>query len=177
MTFVYDSVSTPFGDAIAVFSDRGLVMLDLSHAHEPEVPWLLEGITRRLGDVPHHESGRAAELDALMQRYFAGEAVTIGEHLALDWQLVRGFTRDALQSILTIPWGETASYGEVAVLAGSPGAARAVGSACRNVPFSIVVPVHRVVRHDGTPGLYGAHPEYKRFMLALETRGATASHG
>ena len=44
------------------------------------------------------------------------------------------------------------SYGEVAVLAGHPGAARAVGTACRLTPFSIIVPVHRVVRSDGTPG-------------------------
>ncbi|WP_244632051.1 MULTISPECIES: methylated-DNA--[protein]-cysteine S-methyltransferase [unclassified Microbacterium] len=51
---------------------------------------------------------------------------------------------------------------------GSPGAARAVGTACRLTPFSIVVPVHRVVRSDGSVGHYGAHPERKRFLLDLE---------
>ena len=65
-------------------------------------------------------------------------------------------------------------YGEVAVIAGSPGAARAVGTACRLTPLSVVVPVHRVIRSDGTPGHYGAYPERKRYLLDLE-RDASAS--
>ena len=91
------------------------------------------------------------------------------EQLAWDWRLADGFARAALQTIATIEWGETMSYGEVAARAGHPGAARAVGTACRNTPFSIIVPVHRVVRSDGSPGHYGAYPERKRFLLDLET--------
>ena len=67
-----------------------------------------------------------------------------------------------------IPYGETAGYGEVAAHAGSPRAARAVGTACATTPFSIVVPVHRVVRADGSIGEYGGHPEDKAFLLDLE---------
>ncbi|MEJ1923140.1 MGMT family protein [Microbacterium sp. KHB019] len=88
--------------------------------------------------------------------------------MRFDWRLVDGFHRTALQTIAAIPWGETMSYGEVAVVAGSPGAARAVGTACRITPFSIIVPVHRVVRSDGSPGQYGAYPEHKRYLLDLE---------
>ncbi|MDQ1131188.1 methylated-DNA--[protein]-cysteine S-methyltransferase [Microbacterium sp. SORGH_AS_0888] len=79
-----------------------------------------------------------------------------------------GFTRAALQAVRTIPYGQTASYAEVAALAGSPGAHRAVGSACAKTPFSIVVPAHRVVRADGSIGEYGGHPEVKRYLLDLE---------
>ena len=92
--------------------------------------------------------------------------------LPLDWRLVRGFTRAALEAVSDIPYGETAGYGEVAISAGSPRAARAVGTACATTPFSIVVPVHRVVRADGSLGEYGGHPEVKRFLLDLE-RAAT----
>ncbi|CAH0166371.1 methylated-DNA--[protein]-cysteine S-methyltransferase [Microbacterium sp. Bi128] len=59
-------------------------------------------------------------------------------------------------------------------MAGSPGAARAVGTACARTPFSIVVPVHRVVRADGSIGEYGGHPEVKHFLLDLENGVAGA---
>ncbi|MGO2049226.1 MAG: methylated-DNA--[protein]-cysteine S-methyltransferase [Microbacterium sp.] len=168
MTFRYDFAPTPFGDALAVFSDEGIVRFDLSEAADPSVPWLLEDVSARLRDVPVPDSGAADELAHLLDDYFAGDPIRFDEHLRFDWRLVDGFHLAALQAITTIEWGETMSYGEVAAVAGSPGAARAVGTACRLTPFSIIVPVHRVVRSDGSPGQYGAHPEHKRYLLDLE---------
>jgi len=168
MTFRYDFAPTPFGDALVVFSDEGIVGFDLSESDDPSVPWLLEGISNRLRSVPVPDPGAADELAHLLDDYFAGAPVAFDEHLRFDWRLADGFHRAALQTILTIPWGQTMSYGEVAVLAGSPGAARAVGTACRITPFSIIVPVHRVVRSDGSAGQYGAHPERKRYLIDLE---------
>ncbi|MFJ4222591.1 methylated-DNA--[protein]-cysteine S-methyltransferase [Microbacterium sp. NPDC089695] len=171
MTFRYDFAPTPFGDALAVFSDQGIVRFDLSEADDPSVPWLLEGITQRLRSVPEPDPGAADELTALLDDYFDGSDVPFAERLEFDWRLTDGFTKRALEVITTIPWGQTMSYGEVAAQAGHPGAARAVGTACRNTPFSIIVPVHRVVRSDGSPGQYGAHPDRKRYLLDLESRG------
>lgn len=170
MTFRYDFAPTPFGDALAVFSDEGIVRFDLSESDDPSVPWLLEGVSRQLKAVPEPDPGAADELGRLLDDYFDGEPVRFDERLTLDWRLAEGFSRSALQTICSIEWGQTMSYGEVAVLAGHPGAARAVGTACRLTPFSIIVPVHRVVRSDGSPGHYGAHPERKRFLLDLESR-------
>lgn len=168
MTFRFDFAPTPFGDALVVFSDEGIVNFDLSEASDPSVPWLLESISTRLHETPVPDPGAADELAHLLDDYFAGTPVRFDEHVRLDWRLVKAFHRDALKQITEISWGETASYGEVAALAGRPGAARAVGTACRLTPFSIIVPVHRVVRADGTAGQYGAHPEYKRYLLDLE---------
>ena len=53
------------------------------------------------------------------------------------------------------PWGETASYGEIARRIGAPGAARAVGGALGRNPISLIVPCHRVIAADGTIGGYG----------------------
>jgi len=170
MTFRYDFAPTPFGDALAVFSDEGIVRFDLSESEDPSVPWLLESTARQLGAVPEPAPGAADELATLLGVYFDGDSVRFHEHLRFDWRLATGFSLKALQTILTIDWGETMSYGEVAVVAGNPGAARAVGTACRLTPFSIIVPVHRVVKADGSPGHYGAHPERKRFLLDLESR-------
>ncbi|WP_144873933.1 methylated-DNA--[protein]-cysteine S-methyltransferase [Microbacterium sp. 1.5R] len=171
MTFRYDFVPTPFGDALAVFSDQGIVRFDLSEAADPSVPWLLENVTTQLGSAPEPDPGAADEVTALLDDYFDGVPIRFEDHIHLDWRLATGFARTALQVISTIEWGQTLSYGEVAVLAGHPGAARAVGTACRHTPFSIIVPVHRVVRSDGSPGHYGAHPERKRYLLDLESPG------
>ncbi len=177
MTFRYDFAPTPFGDALAVFSDDGIVRFDLSESADPSVPWLLDAVSQRLGAVPEPDPGAADALSGLLDEYFDGAPVRFDQHLAFDWRLAEGFTRTALQTICTIEWGETLSYGEVAVLAGHPGAARAVGTACRLTPFSVIVPVHRVVRSDGSIGQYGAHPDRKAFLLDLESRSGDGTAG
>ena len=67
-----------------------------------------------------------------------------------------------------IPWGEIVSYGELAALAGCPGAARAAGSFCAENRFSLIIPCHRVVAANGIGGYGEAGPELKRRLLALE---------
>jgi methylated-DNA-[protein]-cysteine S-methyltransferase len=91
--------------------------------------------------------------------------------LDLDWQLVGGFHRQVLQATATIPYGETASYGEVAALAGRPGAARAAGTALSVNPIALIVPCHRIIKADGSTGGYGggkAGTALKQKLLNLE---------
>ncbi|QTV79984.1 methylated-DNA--[protein]-cysteine S-methyltransferase [Microbacterium sp. NIBRBAC000506063] len=174
MTYRYDFVPTPFGDALAVFSDDGIVRFDLSEAEDPTVPWLLESVALSLGAMPEPDAGAADELAHLVAEYFEGLPIDFREHVAFDWRLATGFSGDALRAIADIPFGETMSYGEVAIRAGRPRAARAVGTACRLTPFSVIVPVHRVVRSDGSVGQYGAYPERKRYLIDLEREAARA---
>lgn len=181
MTFRYDFAPTPFGDALAVFSESGLIRFDLPESDFPP-SWLLDGATRTLQAAPTHSPGAATTLTEMLDAYFEGEPIRFDDEIVFDWSLTDGFARRALQEICEIPWAETASYGEIAIHAGSPGAARAVGTACRLTPFSLVIPVHRVVRSDGSPGQYGAHPERKRYLIDLEAdsarrHGATPAHG
>ena len=77
------------------------------------------------------------------------------------------FQKPIWQAILSIPWGETASYGEVSLIAGIPGGARAVGQACKNNPIPLFIPCHRVVAKYGLGGFNGA-PGIKEKLLALE---------
>jgi methylated-DNA-[protein]-cysteine S-methyltransferase len=99
--------------------------------------------------------------------YFAGEADLFADvELELDW--CTPFQRRALDAMRSIPYGETATYGEVAALAGHPNAGRAIGSVCAANRFALVVPCHRVVAADG-PGSYGSLGiSYKRRLLELE---------
>ena len=78
------------------------------------------------------------------------------------------FQRRVWNALLTIPYGETRSYGEIAILAESPKAFRAVGSANHNNPISILIPCHRVVGKNGSLTGYGGGMEAKQFLLELE---------
>jgi len=78
------------------------------------------------------------------------------------------FSLRVWRALLDIPYGGTASYGDIAVAAGAPGAARAVGSACRRNPLPIIIPCHRVIGGDGRIGGYLGGTEIKRHLLDLE---------
>lgn len=159
---------TPVGEVLLVATDEGLVHAQpihapLAHALAPVA------LSLRAMPVPDDSADDAGAQAALwLDAYFAGHRDPCPA--PLDWRLVHGFTRAALEAVRAIPYGETASYGEVAAAAGSPRAHRAVGTACSATPFSLIVPVHRVVRADGSIGEYGGHPEIKRALLEHEQR-------
>jgi methylated-DNA-[protein]-cysteine S-methyltransferase len=155
---------TPIGDVLLVSADARLLALRVLH---DDLDAVTERFARTLGALPEPDDAPADAVRRQLDEYFDGERRAFD--LDLDWGLVHGFAREALQAVCTIPYGETAGYGEVAMLTHSPRAARAVGTACAATPFSIVVPVHRVVRSDGSIGEYGGHPEIKRFLLDLES--------
>jgi methylated-DNA-[protein]-cysteine S-methyltransferase len=116
-------------------------------------------------DVP--QASRASVLVARLRAYFSGERESFRDvELDLDWCTT--FQRDAVEAIRSIPYGETATYGEIAALAGHPNAQRAVGSVCAANRFGLFVPCHRVVAADGL-GSYGSlGTGYKRRLLELE---------
>jgi methylated-DNA-[protein]-cysteine S-methyltransferase len=88
--------------------------------------------------------------------------------VALELEWCTAFQRRVVETLRSIPYGETATYGEVAALAGHPNAQRAVGSVCAANRFSLVVPCHRVVSAGGL-GSYGSlGVAYKRRLLELE---------
>ncbi|WP_159502042.1 methylated-DNA--[protein]-cysteine S-methyltransferase [Microbacterium sp. 18062] len=154
---------TPIGDALLLRSVEGLLGLEILDA---PLGAALEPWVRALHAVPEHDEASNADVADQLDEYFDGKRRRFD--VPLDLSLVTGFTRAALEAITRIPYGETASYGEVAIAAGTARAHRAVGTACRLTPLSLVVPVHRVVRADGSIGEYGGRPDIKRFLLDLE---------
>ena len=69
---------------------------------------------------------------------------------------------------MTIPFGQTRSYGWIAAKIGNPGAARATGRALGKNPWPLLVPCHRVIRADGTIGGFSSGVDWKRFLLKWE---------
>lgn len=100
-------------------------------------------------------------------RYFAGEDVPLAE-VPVDLEYETPFLERCALALREIPRGEVVTYGELAALAGAPGAARAAGSFCARNRLGLFVPCHRVVAAGGL-GSYGSHGvEYKRRLLELE---------
>jgi methylated-DNA-[protein]-cysteine S-methyltransferase len=111
--------------------------------------------------------GEAHPLAERFVRFFAGERDGFLD-VEIDLDEATPFQRAVAEALRRIPYGDVVTYGELAALAGHPGAQRAVGSFCAHNRFAIVVPCHRVVAADGI-GPYGSlGTDYKRRLLALE---------
>jgi methylated-DNA-[protein]-cysteine S-methyltransferase len=111
-----------------------------------------------------------AELRRQLGAYFAGELTEFELELAPSGTR---FQLDVWRALCEIPYGATASYGEIARAVGQPGAARAVGGANNRNPIAIIVPCHRVIGASGSLTGYGGGLDRKRLLLALEA-GAPA---
>jgi methylated-DNA-[protein]-cysteine S-methyltransferase len=89
----------------------------------------------------------------------------------LDLAGLPPFHAKVLAAARRIPYGRTATYGELATRTGSPRAARAVGQAMAHNPVPLVIPCHRVLAAGGRLGGYGGGLDLKRRLLDLESRG------
>ncbi|HTZ78119.1 MAG TPA: bifunctional DNA-binding transcriptional regulator/O6-methylguanine-DNA methyltransferase Ada [Stellaceae bacterium] len=158
----YTIVRSPLGRLLVAATERGLAAVSLGSddatlaaALEAEYPAAeIRRDDRRL------ESWIAAILD-----HIAGERPSLA--LPLDLQAT-AFQRKVWQALQKIPYGETATYGEVAQAIGEPRAARAVAQACATNRVALVIPCHRVVRGDGVSGGYRWGVERKQKLLATE---------
>ena len=110
-------------------------------------------------------------LIARLQAYACGEPEAFGD-VAVDLEPLSRFHRRVCRRCRRIPYGRTLTYGRLAVLAGSPRAARAVGSCMARNPVPLVVPCHRVVCSGGKLGGYSAPggTRLKQRLLELEAR-------
>lgn len=111
------------------------------------------------------------EWAGVLQRYCNGEETNLD--IPLDIQGT-SFQHRVWDALLTIPYGETRSYTDVAHLINQPTAVRAVANACGANPVSLIVPCHRVIRSDGTLGGYGSGIERKQALLDMEARNTTS---
>jgi methylated-DNA-[protein]-cysteine S-methyltransferase len=102
-----------------------------------------------------------------MAAYLAGAAVPLDD-VELDLSWATPFQRAVADALRDVPRGEVVTYGELAALAGYPGAARAAGSFCAANRFALLVPCHRVVGAGGIGGYGATGIGVKRRLLSLE---------
>ncbi len=149
----YSTLTTPIGELLLTADDDGaLTAVDLPNRHRDTA-----GLER---DDEHLADARRQ-----LTEYFAGERTSFDLPLRPQGA---PFQRRVWDALLQIPYGETASYGELARELGHPTAARAVGAANGRNPIAIVVPCHRVIGADGSLIGYAGGLECKRALLDLE---------
>lgn len=115
------------------------------------------------------EAGKAVARG--MRNLLAGKDADFSE-LPLDWDRLPPFTRAVLETLFRrVPCGATATYGQLAGMAGHPGKARAVGGAMARNPWPLIVPCHRVLGADGAlTGYTNPHGlNLKALLLGLES--------
>lgn len=155
-TPVHTVVDSPCGPLTLVARDgrlAGLYMTD--QRHRP----------------PQESFGPPAALPAFeraaeqLAAYFAGDLTSFDIELAM---VGTPFQQRVWAALCEIPYGETASYGELAQSLGQPGASRAVGLANGKNPIGVIVPCHRVVGANGSLTGYGGGLDRKRWLLDFE---------
>jgi methylated-DNA-[protein]-cysteine S-methyltransferase len=150
-------VDSPVGALKLVASDKGLVA----------ILWEKENPRRvRLGEMSESaDQSILLKTEMQLNEYFAGQRERF--ELPLD-MLGTPFQKSVWEALLAIPFGETRSYGQLAVQLGNPRATRAVGAANGRNPLSIVVPCHRVVGSTGKLTGFAGGLRAKEHLLRLE---------
>lgn len=150
----YRTIDSPIGPLTLAGQDSVLTMLRMvDQTYEPSrTGWSLN-------------PGAFTEAVDQLAAYFAGELTDFDFEFELCGS---DFQRRVWRALLTIPYGETRSYGEIAGQIGASGSARAVGLANGHNPIAIIVPCHRVIGANGRLTGYGGGLDRKRTLLELE---------
>jgi len=153
-TVRFTYVQSPVGKLRVAWSERGLVRVDTGRQLDapPPAHWVRDD---------QNETPAIHQL----RDYFAGARQAFDLTLDLDGT---DFQRRVWAALADIPYGETATYAQLARRIGRPESARAVGAAVGRNPVSIILPCHRVIGSDGRLTGYAGGLEVKKKLLAME---------
>jgi methylated-DNA-[protein]-cysteine S-methyltransferase len=152
----YTVTTTPVGEMLLVGDGRSLTELQLPSFG----PW------NSLTSDYQRDDGLLSPVSKEIEAYFEGDLRTFSIPLAPSGT---AFQLAVWRALLDIPYGETASYGEIAVNVGRPKAPRAVGMANHVNPIALIIPCHRVIGANGKLTGYGGGLPLKEALLELET--------
>ena len=158
----FDVADTQIGPLLLAVTERGLCRISFDPEPDRETETLARTFGVRVLRAPRELDPVRRELD----EYFEGRRRDFD--LPLDLRGREGFSRDILERLAKVPYGEVTTYKSLAVEAGNPRAARAVGTIMNRNPIPIVLPCHRVVGSNGSLVGYGGGLERKRLLLDLE---------
>lgn len=160
----YTIAASPLGQLLVAGTTNGICRVMLGDT--------VAGLEAELGrEYPAARTQRADRALGRWVRAILAELEGDRPHINLPLDIrATAFQRRVWEALRTIPRGTTRSYGQIARAIGMPGAARAVGAACAANPVALLIPCHRVVRGDGSPGGYRWGGGRKKLLLEKETR-------
>ncbi|HEX4265751.1 MAG TPA: methylated-DNA--[protein]-cysteine S-methyltransferase [Verrucomicrobiae bacterium] len=159
MNYVYKIMQSPVGKLKLIASEGGLAGILWENDKSWRVPHLKSAVENGAWPV-------LLNTECQLNEYFAGTRKAFV--LPLDFTGT-DFEKKVWQALLTIPYGETRTYGQIAQQIGETGAARAVGVANSKNPISIIAPCHRVIGADGKLTGFAGGLEVKAYLLNLES--------
>lgn len=162
--YVCKTMASPVGELKLVASAKGLAAILWEHDNPNRV---------RLGEMADGADHPVlVEAGRQLNEYFSGKRKAFS--VPLDFSGTE-FQKSVWNALLTIPYGETRSYGEIAVQLGNPKAVRAVGAANGKNPISIIAPCHRVIGSNGKLTGFAGGLEAKSALLRIESAGTSRS--
>ncbi len=157
-------IPTPLGPMIAAADAERLYLLEFADRRMLETQ--IKRLSGRLNSrFSPGENSLIEQTGQEVTEYFSGERQQFSVRFALPGT---EFQQRIWQLLLKIPYGETASYEQLAVAAENPKGQRAVGRANGDNRIAIIIPCHRVVRSDGSLSGYGGGVHRKAWMLKHE---------
>ena len=157
MTHAFKTIRSPVGELTLVAEARGLAAILWENDRPGRV---------RLGALAADAAHTVlVETERQLREYFGGRRRAFDVPLFFSGS---AFQQRVWRALLTIPFGETRSYGEIAHQIGNPAASRAVGAANGRNPISIIAPCHRVVGSDGKLTGFAGGLDAKKYLLELE---------
>lgn len=159
----FATVETPIGPMLLAGTDAGIAALSPG----ARLGTFLADLQRRFPDAePEADARPLHRHSAWLRAYLSGRRTMLAD---VDLQGMTAWDARVYQAVRAIPYGETATYGEVARAIGSAGSARAVGGSLSRCPLFPAVPCHRVVlAGDGVSGWGAGDITVKRRLLDLE---------
>jgi methylated-DNA-[protein]-cysteine S-methyltransferase len=158
MNYVYRTISSPVGELKLIASNHGLAGILWENDKLARVPHLNSAIATDTHPV-------LSETEKQLNEYFAGTRKKFT--VPLDFTGT-DFNKKVWQALLTIPYGETRTYGQIAKQIGDASLARAVGAANGKNPISIIAPCHRVIGANGKLTGFAGGLKTKAYLLNLE---------
>jgi methylated-DNA-[protein]-cysteine S-methyltransferase len=159
MTLYYKLMKSPVGELKLVASNSGLTAILWENDDPKRV---------RLGPLEENNSHPVLlETERQLNAYFAGNLKQFS--VKLDF-VGTNFQKEVWQALVSIPFGETRSYGQIATQIGRPKAFRAVGAANGKNPISIIAPCHRVIGSDGKLTGFAGGLKAKARLLGIESK-------
>ena len=157
-------VESPFGPLLAAATSKGVCLLEFTDRRRLDLQFSRLRKYFQCSIVPG-ENNHIVQLKNELEEYFAGKRKRFTVKL---FHPGTAFEQKVWNVLLTIPYGSTVSYEDIAKNIGSPGASRAVGRANGFNRISIVIPCHRVINKNGELGGYGGGLWRKKMLLSLE---------
>jgi len=158
----YDLAETPVGTLLVATTDRGLCRI----SYDPQPEREAESLARTFGVRVLRAARPVDTVRRQLDEYFEGKRTEF--ELSLDLRHQAPFSRDVLDRLARVPYGQTTTYGALAAEAHRPKAARAVGVVMNRNPVPIVLPCHRVVGASGSLVGYAGGLDRKELLLRLE---------